>query len=961
MTHSGEGRRDRPLGHVEAALDEALAKEGTEREAFIRSLAEQPDLAKEVESLLSHVETGESWFRGAARWLRPPTPAPPPPPEEDPLVGATFERYEVVRVLGRGGMGVVYQARDTKLDRKCALKFLAVDRETDPGERDRLVHEAKVVAAIDHPNVCTIYEVGEADDGRLFLAMPYYEGRTLKSLLASDAALPPGFCAHVTLQLARALSVAHAAGIVHRDVKPANVVMTGRGVVKLLDFGVAVRQERPSRGVPRPAGTLAYMSPEQLAGVEIDHRADLWSLGVVLWEMLTGRRPFTGESTVELIDAIDLEAPEIASPDPTDAGHGSLLELARRLMSKDVGERPDQADAVVEVLRDYLRAHAEMDPTDGATDAWQHMQEVAARKGANGDLVSATDDRTWSGSFGRSLRSLIFIGVAAWIVGSAAWSRLVEGGSTSGLPQSSLNIPAVGLSAGWSWIALSPDGRYLAFQGPRGQPFRIRDLETDVVWPLPGTEGGLVPFFSPDGAKVGFMKGTALMAVPTNGGSPASSMMELVPFWPFVTWVGDHELVVADNFDGLFRFSLDDAGVVIDVNRLTSVTEHGHAAHNRPGAIPGTRAVVFQVRYQNGTFGIAVADLDTGQTTEIESRGRSPRYAAGHVVFSFQGNLWALPFDPETLEATGESRSLGLPVNLRPRAADFDVSADGRLAFVRPHDMESRLVSVERSGDQRRFSRALDSFSDPRFSPGGDRIAFATEDVTPGRRLWTLDAATGQLTGLTEEGGLDPRWSNDGDSLFFTRSVVGQGYVVYKRASDGSGGDRLILPGSRRLEDASAAGRWVVLSDGPTRTRRARDLETGRDVEIAPVWVGAAALAPNGRYVAYPLPRPEGEILTVAPFPDADPSGAVSVGPGYAPRWGARGSKLYYRDGTYVMELTIDTTAARFTVLTRDTLFIDRWDRAAGYDVHPDGQSFVFVDPRVDSATVIVGDLPGSP
>ena len=353
---------------LERALSEALTVTGVQRRTFLGALtAEDPELASEVETLIGRVDSSASWFRGASVWLRPShTPSPLEAESTlDPLVGTTVGGYRVQARLGGGGMGVVYRAQDSRLGRRVALKVLPPHLTASEQAKERLTAEARAVAALDHPNICTVYEIGEADDGSLFLVMAYYEGRTLREVLAQEGPLSPAVAADILAQVACALTFAHAAGIVHRDVKPANVMVTRGGIAKLLDFGVAFRQDPARPRWARPAGTVSYMAPEQLQGRPVDSRSDLWSLGVVLSEVLSGEKPFVGENTVELIDAIDFEAPDVDAlgsiPDV-----GPLEALAIRLLAKDPDDRPADAGEVERALVRYVSFSDGASPGSGS-------------------------------------------------------------------------------------------------------------------------------------------------------------------------------------------------------------------------------------------------------------------------------------------------------------------------------------------------------------------------------------------------------------------------------------------------------------------------------------------------------------------------------------------------------------------------------------------------------------------
>lgn len=917
---------------LEALFHELSGLPADEQRRRLAALARTaPADAAELTALLAHQPRASEWFRASAPWIGSDDEMPGIEAGPDPLVGRQVLHYRVDAPLGRGGMGVVYRATDVRLGRAVALKFLHPGRIGDEDARAALLGEARAAAALDHPHLCTIHDVGETEDGLLFIAMAYYEGRTLKTVLKAEGALAPERALTIAHAVASGLAAAHAAGVVHRDVKPANVLLTAAGdAVKLLDFGIAHRSRTTTRSGPTTAGTLAYMSPEQLAGGGTDARTDLWGLGVTLWEMLTGQRPFRAASRLELVDTIELDAPAL-SPIPADVPAGAVT-LVASLLRKDAAERPASAGEVRDALAALLAPPPP--PAESAAEARSRRIPVAALNVA-----------------------LIVLALAAAVV-------LVRVARDPTVPRDapthSFRIPAPGPLLSWSWIDLSPDGHLLVHAAPGTGALGIQDLRTGEHRTLVGSEGALNPFFHPDGRRVAYQRGTglALELADVSGAHPARPLGALPFQAEGMTFVDTARLVVADRAVGLRVAPVGPAGTLGPLRSLTSTTALGHLGHAHPHAIPGRDAVLFEIRRSDG-IRLGVVDLRDGRVHELDVPGQTPRWAEGQVIYTAFAELHALPFDTATLRPTGPPRALGLPVNARSNARDFAL-AGRRLAYLAPLSDDRRLVEVDPAGQPRPLVRRWQTFLHPQWSPDGRSLVYVNRVAPRPLEMFVLDPASGRLTGFQRERQAQrPLWSDDGDSLVFTGIDPARGgAAVFKRASDGGGAERVVVGGGKVAVATSRDGRWVVFRELATDRTRALDLRTEDTLELSPYGIdGYVSFAPDGRRVAYTRTVAGNTTVFVRSFPAlADPV-VVSSTTGRDPRWGRDGTELFYRSGPDVVRARL-VSEPGLAVAERTTLFSAPYDVESGWDVHPGGQRFLFVEARQDSATVVVRPLP---
>ena len=796
--------------------------------------------------------------------------------------GTTIGSYTVTAKIGEGGMGEVYQARDTKLDRDVALKVLP---EAFTADRDRLARferEAKVLASLNHPNIGTIYGLEEAEGVRA-LILELIEGPTLADRIAQgpipiDEALP------IAKQIAEALEAAHEQGVIHRDLKPANIKVKADGTVKVLDFGLAKAlagdaqgpdlSQSPtmtaSMGGTREGvilGTAAYMSPEHARGQTLDKRTDIWSFGCVLYEILTGRAAFGGETLSDTIaNVIEREPAWAALP-------ADLPAVFAHSLRRCVRKNPRQ------------RVHDVADVRLAMEDAFETT--VAAPFAP----VAAPQLQIWQ----RPIPAAIGALVMAAITGAGVWNLtrpeilpadLVR---FSIVPSPPLDLPGVSES-----LAISPDGMQIVYRSP-GNQLNLRPIDQLVGVPLRGAEGSGI-FFSPDSESVGFVSPrTTLQTVDTVGGSPVT-VTQSPNRIAGATWGADNQIIFGTADSGLFRV----AGGGGEPEALTMPDrEQQEQAHAFPFIIPDTEAVLFAILGIGPprTNELAVLDLDTGDVTPLGLTGVSPRYVStGHLVYAGDGGaIRAVAFDATSLEVTGGPVSLVEGVRIRGiGAADFSISDNGRLVYFLGINRTSgpqSFVWVDRDGREEPVPVAPDSFEEFNLSPEGDRVAVRVSGDDP--YVAIVDVNGGTATRLTFEsdnvGALYPTWTHDGTRVAF-------GPPLSWKHADGSGEVETLSDDPVRLPQAfSADGTTLIFRDRLPGSEDAVGMLTLEGDRSSTILLDegfterSAVLSPDGRWLAYSSNETGQFEVYVKPFPDVEAGRwPISSGGGARGRCGIR-------------------------------------------------------------------------
>ena len=890
------------------------------------------------------------------------------------LTGRQLGTFRITALIGRGGMGEVYRAHDTRLGRDVAIKVLPRAWIADPGRLAALEREARVVASLNHPNIAAIHGLEEIDGVR-GLVLELVEGESLAARVADRgrSALRLAEILAYARQMADALEAAHEKGITHRDLKPANVKITADGNVKLLDFGIAkvMTGDGPgvdlTQGVTATAGateaglivgTAAYMSPEQARGKPVDKRTDIWAFGCVLFEMLSRRMAFGGDTLSDTIAAVLERDPDWSSL-PADTP-GRVRRLLARCLEKDPKQRfRDIGDVRFEI--DQLRADSrpEIDPVVAAREAraWRRRTHVAIA--ASALLVLAAAGTIWSG-----------LGRAETAAADVRVSRF-----TIDLPKDSVIVPTFNGN-----LALSPDGTRLAYT-PLPGPVVIRRLDNLDGQPLeasssPGFRSA--PLFSPDGTSIAFVDGNAPYAwkrpfqkVALAGG-PALKLAEYDMFHRG-DWGDDGWVYWTARYPGGIVRIRESGGAIENVTTLDVAA--GERSHRFASLLPGGDALIYTVGFDGidnyDAARIDVWDMRTGRRKTLIEGGTSPTYvSSGHIVFARAGKLMAVRFDARRREVTGTAFEVqdGVMMSRNTGAADYVVSKRGDLAYV-PGAAEGgrrRLVWVDRSGKALPLPLPPASYLYPRIAPDGNTLAVEIEG--PNHDFYLYDFKRTVLSKITTDGlSHDPVWSPDGQHLAF-RSWQAGGMTMWRMRSDRSGGPERLDPEGTRQSPVSFSpdGKFLAFDQKDPDTREdawvlALDgSKLRRGIAKTTFGEGSMKFSPDGHWVAYASDESGRPEIYVQAFPGPGPKIQISNGGGTDPVWRRSGSELYYRAGSKMMAVAV-TTAPRFKASAPKLLWTGDYSEGTGascgmpgvsssnYDVSADGQRFLMV--RDDDAS----------
>ena len=869
------------------------------------------------------------------------------------LTGRTLGHYRILEKIGAGGMGEVYRAHDLELKRDVALKVVPSAVAADAERLARFRREAELLASLNHPHIAQIY--GLADSKELpALVMELVEGETLAEKLARGP-FPIDEGLEMARQIAAGLQSAHDRGVIHRDLKPANIKVAPGGVVKILDFGLAKAIEsEPAQpkgpGAPTltsPAmtyagqilGTAAYMSPEQARGENVDRRADIWAFGIVLFEMLSGKPCFSGQTVSDYIAAVLRDEPDWRALPPQVPSR--IISLLHRCLKKDPLKR----------LRDI-------------GDALLDIEDALAEPP---DALSAPVARP-SGFW---LRWAPW-GVSALLALATVTAILMKWTNSPALREDvarlSLALP-VPLELGErDALAFSPDGRRFAFVGVEGSGTQIfiQDLSVFEARPLPGTEGGNTPFFSPDGEWLGFFTSSQLKKVSLRGGEPLV-LCSSSPVSRGASWGDDDRIVFAPAMAGGLMRIPSAGGIPEAVTKLDQ--KAGELAHLWPEILPGAKTVVFTIRKGESfdTASVAAQSLETGSRQILVENGTFARYApSGHLLYMRGSTLFAAPFDAQRVGIGSNPEPVIEGVRLDPRygCGHFAAAASGTLIYVPGHAQGSkrRLVAVDRFGAERPLLDEPRAFLEPKLSPDGRQSVVTIEGSH--QDLWLVDLPRRTLSrltfDLTEE--FSPRWTPDGRRLFFGSHELGGEPEIYVMTTDGDGSREPILAGGKVARFPSS-----IAPDGRTLAYIEAVTDNNADIYMLPLDGDRKSIpfvktpfnefgpefSPDGRYLAYVSNESGRFEVYVRPFPGPGLRRQVSAGGGTGPVWSKAGGELFYRSGDAVKSAAV-TFRPEFSSAVPRTLFRGDYEEPArpdwprNYDVTPDGKQFLMIKPDPD-------------
>lgn len=924
----------------------ALEQDPHARAAYVvEACRDDADLRREVESLLAQANVSVMVDRPvweAAAGLMETSP--------DLVPGTVIGPYRIGALLGAGGMGQVYRAHDTKLQREIALKFLPDAFVHDPDRLARFTREARVLASLNHPHIAAIY--GVEDSGSMHaLVLELVDGPTLADRIACGP-VPLDEALTIARQIAEALQAAHEHGIIHRDLKPANIKVRDDGTVKVLDFGLAKplapeavspAADHPSRSptITSPAvtgfgmilGTAAYMAPEQAKGRLADKRSDIWAFGCILYEMLTVTRAFGGEDMTDVLGAVVRLEPNWEAL-PSDLPQ-AVRTMLHSCLVKDPRHRVADISVALFVL-DKATSLALPAPTTSA--------RASSRRPLSRRLVTPV-----AAAFMASL----VVGAGTWFVMRPGASRVTRTTiSTSG---------ATALTVSGNDIAITPDGSRVIYVGNNGTQLFVRALDAlEPVAVFTGAPRG--PFVSPDGQWIGFVDGLLVLKVAVTGGPPIT-MATLGNASRGATWGPDDTIIVATTRGEIGLERVAAAGGPATVLTRPDRTQ-GELEHIWPEMLPGGRAVLFTITALTGGMDaaqVAVLDLQTGRHRVLVRGGSHARYVpSGHLVFAAAGTLRAVPFDLARLEARGT------PVPVVPEvvtmtigAVDAAVAGDGTLAYVSGGAAalaQRTLVWVDRQGHETRIPAPPRAYVYPRLSPDGTRVALFAADQESDIWAWDLSRATLTRVTLDPRSDLYPVWTPDGLRVIFTSERTGA-RTLFSQALDGTGAVERLTE-SLNIQYASGVspdGRRLVFTERAPKTGEdVMQLEMDGMHRVTPLVQSPfternGIVSPDGRWLAYESNDSGRFEISVRPFPEVN-SGhwQVSTSGGTRPLWTRSGQELVFVSlAGALMRVGVERgpswAATTPTQLVKEGYRTIAGDNGRTYDIAPDGQRFLMI------------------
>ena len=864
-------------------------------------------------------------------------------------VGTKFGPYEIIAPLGTGGMGEVYRATDTRLGRDVAIKILPKELSADPVRRLRFEREAKTISGLNHPNICTLHDVG-SQDGVDYLVMECVEGETLAAKLQKGP-MPLEHVMRYGAQIADALDKAHRAGIVHRDLKPGNVILTASGA-KLLDFGLAkpaatqisgltLTSAVPTNPVTQEGtivGTFQYMSPEQVEGKDLDGRSDIFSLGAVLYEMVTGQHAFEGKSHLSVASAIlEKEPAPISSLKPLTP---STLE---RIIKKCLEKLPDDRWQSASDLASQLKWIAEGGSPSGAVPA-------VVAKGSNTRWINAGLGIVAAGA-------LTFAGLVWWRAAKPSARSVVRLGITMPAGQP---IPT-----GDPALAMSPDGRRLVFVVAHGGTSQLatRELSSFDLKLIPGTEGAGSPFFSPDGEQLGFVADGKLRKISMNGGPP----IDVADAENFLggTWLPDGSIVYSGFTGGLKRVPVSGGKPEILTQPDPSRKEIWHW---RPTALPGGD-ILFVVASGEGEeeHNISVLSMKTRTWSTLIEKADYPQYSpSGHIVYLFAGTLLAVPLDEKKLTVTGTPVPVlqGVQTAIGGGIAQFFVARDGTLVYVPGAVLgtQNTLVSVDRAGKETPLRAPPRAYEDLALSPDGKQLAM----TIVGERQWSVwiyDLQQGSLNRVTFDGdNRDPIWSADGKRIIYESTRNGHKGIFWKPVSGPGGEEELVAATAQPLAGSvSKDGRDLTFSGyGLSELAGIYRLPLQEERKPKLLFNERSAMmesiSPDGKWLAYESSDSGRLEVYVRDFATGTGKRQVSTEGGTRAWWSANGKELFFRStdsktGYSLMSVAV-SPGNEFTLSQPRALFRFSCNQTGhDYAPTPDGQHFLCIKPPESEAT----------
>jgi Tol biopolymer transport system component/predicted Ser/Thr protein kinase len=885
------------------------------------------------------------------------------------LPGRRLGPYEILSAIGAGGMGEVYKARDTRLDRTVAIKVLPTHLADRAELRERFEREAKTIASLNHPHICTLFDTGDQDEID-FLVMEYIEGETLAQRLVKGA-LPIQQVLQYAIEIADALDKAHRQGITHRDLKPGNIMLTKSGT-KLLDFGLAKLKQGVAPATPESQlstmkggvtgegtilGTLQYMAPEQVEAKEVDARTDIFAFGVVVYEMATGKKAFEGKSQASLMAKIlETDPPSMSSLQPMTPP--ALDRVVKKCLAKEPEKRWQAASDVCDELKWIA---------EGGSQAGMLAPVAATHKSPLRDARLA-----WFAA-AAFFAAALALGYFAYFKRPLEQARAVRFTLS---PPDKWSLAGTGTvtTGATASVRISPDGQRVAFvaMSPEGKTLLwVRSVDTLTAQSLAGTEGASAPFWSPDARSLAFFAGGKLKRMDLSGGPP-TTLCDAADNRGG-TW----------NQDGLIVFAPTNTSVLQKVSASggvpapATVLGQGELGHIRPSFLPDGRHFLYStIAPRPGSGGpIYLGSLDSPERKLLfNATSANADYSQGHLLFLRETTLVAQPFDARRLVLTGDA----IPIAEQIRTSNssqpygyFTASENGGLAYqTGPETANSQLLWFDRSGKQIGTLGDPAAYSALELSPDGKRASVTIpDDAGKGRDIWIYDVARGLRTRFTfgPANAFTSIWSPDGSRIAFDSRRKGSS-DLYLKASSGAGTEEPLLQDNlnKNPDSWSPDSKFVLYeSAGSSRTSDLFVLPLTGDRKPFPI-LGShlevkdfARISPDGRWVTYRSSESGRNEIYVAPFPGPGGQWQISNTGGYTPRWRHDGSEIFFLtlDGR-LMSASVNGKGAGFEVGAVKTLFTTHTSFVGGYeyDVSADGQRFLIntIPEQATSAPITV-------
>ena len=888
------------------------------------------------------------------------------------MIGKTILHYKILEELGRGGMGEVYKAEDTKLNRMVALKFLSKNLLTSEENKARFIQEAKTTSALNHPNVCTIHDIQE-HEGQQYIVMEYVDGKNLRDI---KRPLSIKQVADIGTQVAEGLAAAHDQGIVHRDIKPDNIMIRKDGIVQIMDFGLAkLRGGSTLTKEGSTVGTLAYMPPEQLQGNEVDARSDIFSLGAVLYELVSGHLPFNGEYESAIIYEIINSYPEPVSIFREDVDP-ELESIIMECLEKDPNERYQSARELAKNLKRFRRdssrqrisrASANYNVPQGplaVRETSQTSTQVSAKRQSNRERIA------WISAI---VFLIAFISIAYFYFTTPKPDKRTIRASILSPDDADFSFTIGGRDGGH--MAISPDGSKLAFVATDslGQNHLwVQPLNALSGQRLTGTEGAYYPFWSADSRFIAFFADGKLKKISSAGGPPVTICDAANGRGG--DWNLEDDIVLAPDYNGPIYLVPAGGGTPQMITKLDSSLNQ--QTHRWPRFLPDGKHFFYFARTSAGAKSendaIYVASLDGKINKRLVMAQSNIDFALGYLIYIRENTLMAQPFDEKELALDGDAVPIAEDLNYSDGYSRgvFSLSQNGMLVYQSGNSAAGRkLAWFDRTGQETgAIGQADDYDQTSSFSPDRKKIAIAIFDAANRNRdIWIHDLKRNTQTRFTFDPANDqyPVWSPDGSQVIFASSRKGQ-FDLYQKNSSGVGSEKLVLESdiNKIPWDWSSDGKFITYTSlGNTKTKQdlwilpLTEEETGKSPEPKPFVVtefdeGWARFSPDGNWIAHESDESGRWEIYIRPFPGPGGKWQISANGGEYVYWRGDGKEVYYQSSDSKVKATeIGISGSAIEVGTEQMLFDLPGASASNImDVSPDGQKFLINVPVVEQS-----------